>query len=438
MFNPQKDVRVISNSMTYYPIDSRNEEGLTLINSIAFLQENFRESVQSFQAEDQIVVMQMWNGLLFAITSKNTVSEPLLKIILQVMKDIAVFLFGPQFHTVMCSKSISGALREIYARYLETYFSLCNQDCKFTIMLPQMDHTFVKLTQQFKELIKNEAGIVDESFLEGILFNNHRVISRFAKNENSMLELNDIFQLSLLEQVEFSTAKNSPEAFTMTIKGANVRVDGTMQNCILASGKLGPFFLIMLYKRNQQQQFTQEQKDKLEALSAAISRTILAFTEVKKPPVPYQITGLLHYILINRTTGEIYESQPHPDSKHEPEPKWLALLDKLKRTMTSIGMSAIVNGNSCVIRNEMIFQYTYDLVFVRKQKEIMPKTLLQPVNFEKGGLSYKSIVSETISEDNTTCFEMMTVYLGVMNTCDVIKANAYLFNVLTGVKRKSE
>ena len=440
MINPQTDVKVISNSMTYYPIDSRNEEGLTIINSMHFLHENFGENVESFKAEDQIVVLQVWQSLLFTIAAKDTTSEELLRFYLQIMKDIAVFLFGTQFDSVMCSKSIVGALREIYARYIETFFNLCNSDYKFCLMIPQMDPTFSKLTQQVKDLMKNESNIVDDSFYEGLIFKNHKIISRFSKNENNTLELNDIFQLSLLEQVESSTAKQSTESFNVSIKGANVKIDGIMQTCILASGNLNDFYLIMIYKKQQGQnsQFTQEQKAKVDQLSASLSKLVLNFKDFTKPPLPFQITGMLHYILINRTTGEVFESQPYPGSKTQPEEKWVALLDNLKRNMSSIGMAACINGCSSVIRNEMIFQYTYDLIFVKKQKEILPKGSIPSVSFDKGGLSYKSLTMDAVSEENAVCYEMMAIYLGVMNTCDVVKANLHLFRVLTGIKRKNE
>ena len=439
MIDPQRDVKVISNSMTYYPIDTRNEEGLTIINTMAFMQQNFGEVVQSFKAEDSIVVMIMWQNLVFTITSKSTTSEELLKFYLQVMKDIAVFLFGAQFQNVMCSKSIVGALREIYARYLETFFSLCNSDYKFGLMIPQIDPTYSKLTQQVKDLMKTEATLFDETFYEGFIFKNHKIISRFSKNDNNTLEIGDLFQLSLLEQVESSTVKPSTENFAVTIKGANVKIDGVMQNCILASGNLKDFYLIMIYKKPQANaQLTQEQKEKVDKLSQSLSKIVLGFTDLLKPPLPYQITGMLHYILINRTTGEVLESQPHPDSKIEPEPKWVVLLDKMKRDMASIGMSACINGWPTIIRNEMIFQYTYDLIFVRKGKETSPKGVIQPVSFEKGGLSYKTLTMDAVSEENAICYEMMTIYLGVINTVDVMNANAHLFKVLTGIKRKNE
>lgn len=433
MFSPQNQVRIISNSTTFYPIDSRGDVGLTLINSIAFLQENFKEAVESFTAEDQIVVLQMWNGLLFSITSPKMFSEEILRFMLQIIKDTATFLFGPHFENNM-SNNISQTLRELYAKYLEKFFSLANKDYKYILMIPPMDFTYSKLTNALKEYVKTDLTNINETFIEGIIFRNHTIISRFSRNDNPVLELSDIFQLCLLEQVVYPDDVETTSLNLNHLK-IHLKSEGQIQSFIVSSGKCGSCVVIIISNINQ---IKQEDKDRLSKIGNQINQIVLStFGEQGILPESYQITGLLHYILINRTTGEIYETQHQLKNQHDP--KWAVLKEQLKYKMSSIAMQALISGSPSVIRNEMIFQYTYDLIFVnKKQKEVIPKNM-QPITFnDRSELSWKQITSDFVSEDNVTCYEMLTVYLGVMNTADVIKANSHLFKTITGTKKLIE
>lgn len=430
MFSPQDQVRIISSSTTFYPIDSRGDIGLTLINSIAFLQENFKENIESFTAEDQIVVLQTWNGLLFTITSPKIYSEEILRFALQIIKDTAAFLFGPHFETTM-SINISQALRELYAKYIEKFFTLANKDYKFLLMIPPMDFTYSKLNSQLKELARNDVVGINETFVECIIFKSHKIISRFSRGENPVLELSDIFQLCLLEQVVYPDEVEASQLNMSHLK-IHLKSEGQIQPFIVSSGKCGSCVIIIISNINQ---IKQEDKDRIQKIGQQINLIVVSSnSEQSTIPESFQITGLLHYILINRTTGEVYETQQQ--LKSQQDPKWVTLKEKLKRKMSSVAIQAAVTGSPTVIRNEMVFQYTYDLIFInKKQKEVIPKSIPPTVFGDRSGLSWKQLAADAVQEDNVMCYEMLACYLGVMNTADVIKANAHLFKTITGIKR---
>jgi len=437
-------VQVISNSTTFYPVDSRNEDGLTLINSIAFLEENFKEGILSFSAEKQIVVLQMWNGLLFSISTSSNLSEELLRYILQIIRDTAVFLLGPHYENMM-AKSIVASLRDIFSRYVEKYLNLFANDYKAALYLADYDIIDPKVTQMLKDSIKFDANN-DESLIEVILFKNHKIAKRFPKNENRILETSDVFLISMFEQLEFpGDFKNEsdiiiPEQNQIINKGAFIRIDGQPQQGLLSSVRFGSksqFVAIFVFKGNQ---LTQENKERTYVQMSQVAQSLISSQITTAIRPTFQITGLLHYILINRTTGEFFDPHFITSSKGELEQKNLALMEKMKRRMVSIGMSSHINGYPSMIRNEMILQYTYDIIFinVKKQKEVTPK-LFNAADFSEIGVSYKIATKNAFGDDSEIhCYELMTVYLGAMNTGDVIKANSQLFKELTEFKRKME
>ncbi|OHT03782.1 hypothetical protein TRFO_01444 [Tritrichomonas foetus] len=428
-FNPRNCVKVISTSTTFYPLDGRNEEGLTIINSMAFLNQNFGETVTSFSANDQTIVLQMWNGLLFYIAAKNTTSEQLLRFMLQICRDIAIFLFGAHFENHM-AKNIVQSLRETYAKYIEKFFELCNQDYKYMLMVPEMAPECSDLSKHIKDHNPFTQGAIDSSFVECVLFRNHKIVGRYnyKQSSNKKLQPKDIFQVSLSERIEFSNSTFSEDITTITdsqtpniiYKGGNLTFDGIPQTCFLASVQLGtnsPFVAVFIFKNDKP---TPEISEQLNHIIKKLILLINEFGKTKKVVKAYQITGLLHYLMINRSTGEYYESLK--PSTNDP------IITKLQRKMASVAMAALQTGNFTLIRNHMLFQYTYEMKFRKKGTLLTPNEKLKNQDSE---VSYKRIVEEQFHNDSSIqCYELMTVYLGVMNTKDVAKANQHLFDTL--------
>lgn len=430
IFSPQECVKAISASAIFYPLNGRNEEGLTLFTSMLFLLQNFNEIVTSFSVGDQTVVLQKYNGVLFYIQSHHNVSEGMLRFLLQIIRDIAVFLFGQRFDINM-SNNIVESHRETYAKYVETFFELCNNDYKYLLLVPDIDTEHANLDKFIKDHNPLTQIPIDPSLVSCILFCNHKIIGqyKYKQSPHKNLDQNDLFQLALHERVEFSSAEFS-SSFSVSdeldkknilYRRANFCFNNSYQLCFLSEAQLGqnsPFVITLIFNIDAP---TEEMHEQIFQVIKGFITAIKSFESPPIIPTSLQITGLLHYLLINRTTGHYYEmlkpSVGYP------------IFTKIQRKMAYVAMMALQSGNFVMFRNQMKFQYTYELKFKKKGNVIIPTDKLK---IQPGEISYPKIVTDLFPNDSSSiqCFELMTVYLGVMNTKDVIDANKHLFETL--------
>lgn len=428
LFKPQECVKVMSGPATFYPLNCRNEEGQALYHSNVFLFNKFNETISSFSAGNQTVVFQLYNDILFYIQSHNSISEGLLRFLLQVIRDIAVFLFGSKFETFM-NNNIVESHREAYAKYIETFFELCNNDYKYLLLVTDIDTEHVNLDKFIKEHNPLNQMTIDPSLVECVLFYNHKIIGRYKSKQsiNKDLDHRDLFQLALNERIEFTTTDISSSISddfskeSIVYKRANFYFNGMAQCCFLSEAQLGkncPFVITFIFKSEVP---TEEIKEQIFQIIKAFITVIKSCELPLVVPKSFQITGLLHYILINRTTGHYYEMLKPSVS--------YPIFTKIQRKMAYVAMMAVQSGNFSMIRNHMKFQYTYELKFRKKGNVIIPTEKLK---IQEGEISYQKIVNDLFSGDANSiqCFELMTVYLGVMNTKDVIDANRHLFESL--------
>jgi hypothetical protein len=436
---PQDCLKVISVSSTYYPLDSRNEEGLTLINSVAFLQQNFGETVNVFRAGNKIVVLQQWNGILFVLSSDDKSPQELLRFLLQMVKDIAVFLFGPHFETFISSKNIVRTLREVFAKYVEKLFDVVGQDYKVLSMIQDADQDSQRLAQHLSRRLSFSEIPAGAGFIECILFKRHRIVARFPKPGARLLSPSDIFLISLLEKIEFGAIEMSdsariepPDPSKVVNKKVHLYMDGVAQQGFMSEVQFGPDSPYLLIAALNAQP-SADTDALVSSLATQFAGLMVAFPPDPTPLLPtFQITGMLHYLLINRTTGEYRESERVETDDPEGRKQTL-LFERIRRRMITYATQGLLEGYLWQIRNEMIFQYTWELKFVTaKGQPLTPGEAIRAARSSDGGISYARIASDFFGADvDVTIYELMTVYLGVVNTKDVLDANRHLFEVLT-------
>jgi hypothetical protein len=432
--NPQECLKVISTSITYYPPGSRNEEGLTVMNSVVFLQQNLRETVNVFCAGGKLIVLQHWSGILFFLSSESSTPEEVLRFILQMTKDIAVFLFGPQFHVFLSSTNIVASLRDIFAKYVEKLFEIINTDDRALAMVTDSDESCQRLAQHISR--RFPFGDAPPIFVECILFNRHRLVGRFGKA--CVLHAGDVFRISLLERIEFGTcdmANGSRLDATCAPmeKKIHLFIDGAPQQCYLSEVQFGatsPFVLIFVVNAPKP---SDDARRIVANMTDQFVKVMGQFVVDPTPLLPtFQITGMLCYLLINRTTGEYRESDKFEATDQE-EMKQTLLFERIRKKMITCSMVALQAGYLSQIRNEMIFQYTWEMKFASSKGQLLvPAEPFKKPRFEDGGISYTRIVSDLFGPENdVVCYELMVVYLGVVSTKDVVDANRHLFDVLT-------
>lgn len=452
-FDPRVSVKVISNSTTFYPLDSRNEEGLTLINSNAYLFQNFGEVVNSFRAGDKVVVLKMWNGILFSITYEQKLSEESLVFLLKIIKDTAVFLFSSHFENHM-SKNIVAALRELYAKYIEKFFDLCKEDYKYLLMIAPYDTDYSNIMEHIplNSIINlSQQDENDKLIVELIVFKNHKIVTRYTNPSASPLDPVDVFQISLFERMETLNSEFDEKAPLEDItsdsivhRGGNLHFDDNVVTCLLSKIQIGktPFVLIFA---TQAQKPTPELTQKILTQANNFKQKLEPYykkLELKKQPV--YVTGIVHYILINRTNGTYFEPKnlKCPLSENKEEMKQFLLCEKIKRKMVSLGIKAFQGRYIASLRNEMLFQYTYELIVKNSKGQTiaLDRNVLNKFNnFNNSNEteSYEKFIQylqNKLGDNNIKVYELYTAYLGIMSAKDVAISNAKLFENITNLK----
>lgn len=420
--NPKECVKVASRSSIFYPLDGKNEQLLPLYNSIVFVSQNLKEDITSFSAGDNVVVLRMQNEILFYIHSRKDISQGLLHSLLNIICRITIFLFGPNFQDVM-NNNIRQSLVETFSKYIEKYFELCNSDHKYLLMISEFDNTMPSLV----EFIQNNNPLnhqpIDSSFVECILFKDSKIVGRFQnqQNSNSKLDQKDLFTLSLLVSTSNSDESQNFEKKKKLKRAFFFFNNSPPESCFVSDCELGdnsPFELIFIFKNS-------ERTDEIEKqITALIPQFASLVEQFDSPTIPtsIHITGLLHYLLINRSTGQYFEmlkpSVAYPIFTH------------IQRTMAAVASEAIQNGLVFVSKNYMKFQYIYELRFHNKKTGdlIIPNG---KINIPVNEISYSKIVQKLFGGNSSIqCFELLTIYLGVMNTKDVLHANTHIFKKL--------
>lgn len=435
--DPVKSLRVIA-STTYYPVEAgTDDQAMTLRNSLNYVKTNFGEQMSVFKAGETTVVVNVWNNIMFSLNACDKFTEELLEYILQNVKNIAVFLFGPNFESIMGSMSIKAGLQDIFARYVATYFAQGNADFKAFIAVPEFEITQTKLASHIRSKFSLTETPADPDLVECILFKHHQIAARLS-NKGRTLDATDVFRLALLEKIQFADAEmdgevTAPQASSVKPLRVYLLFEGEAKCCYISLVRLGersPYVLIFASNVSEPAPTTTE-------LVVNMSKQFVRLINecnVAKPSIPpsFQITGLLIYMIVNRTTGECRESAKLKPSEKEAEMKQYLLFEKLRRRMISLSTKTIHSGHLATVRNEMIFQYTSELKFVNARHNIVtPGKAFTKQNFTDTDFSYTELTKNLFPGDNDiTCYELMTVYLGVINSRHVIDANSHLFDVL--------
>ena len=442
--DPGKSLKVIA-SAVYFPIDCENsEDAMALKSSVDYTKANFGEEIDAFRVGDRTVVIEIWNSIMFSIDANNRLSEELLRAILQNVRDIAVFLFGPNIASVMASRSISATLQEIFSKYVNVFFELGNRDFKAYMGIPEAHDDVSALVKEISAKFSYVETPADSNFVECILFKNHKIVGRFWNSKDKgvkLLTAGDVFRISLLERMEYASANmqedgaiEMPQVSWVKHKKVHFAFDDVPKQCYLSQVRLGensPYVLIFAANGSETQPNTGEL---ITNMAKQFARLLSECHPVEPERPCFQISGLLVYLLVNTTTGEYKESAQLPPPQTPEDTAQALLFAKLRRRMISLAVKSVQSGLVASVVNEMIFQYTCDLKFVGKKGAslLTPSKKVKSKVAQIKNVSYAALTRALFPEqsDTVTCYVLMTVYLGVINTKDVIDANSHLFDML--------
>ncbi|KAH0795762.1 hypothetical protein GPJ56_000340 [Histomonas meleagridis] len=352
------------------------------------------------------------------------------------------------------SKNIVAAFRELYARYIELFFELCVKDYKFLLMLPPYYKNFPDITdkipvQPLFEPIQSDQG---KLIIEFIVFRDHQIVACYTNPSASPLEPGDVFQISLFERMETRTTTfdenapiEEPTADSIVHRGGNVHFDHNVERCFLSKIQYGksPYVLIFVTKEEKP---TPELTHKIHTVSKDFCAKLNRYLSDKHKPKPsIYMTGIVHYILVNRSNGTYREPEniDPPKSNNDIEARQYYLCEKIKRNMVSFGLKAFQSRYIAALRNEIHFQYTYEIVVrnTKGQNVVLDKSVLSKYNSSGETESYTKFIKYLqgkLNDNGVEVYELYTAYLGVMPAKDVIKANAMLLDKIIEGKHKNK
>jgi len=126
-------IRVISDTTTFYPLEQdwyesqQRNDNMSLRTTLVYLKNQLDEDFRFFCSGDLIVVLQQWREKLFFMQTNESKSEEILRMQLQSIREILIFLFGTKFESVM-RRNISLAKRQVFSYYIDKYVKLSKED----------------------------------------------------------------------------------------------------------------------------------------------------------------------------------------------------------------------------------------------------------------------------------------------------------------------
>jgi hypothetical protein len=453
-------VRVISDTTTFYPVEGETEtyqstDNLTLRTTLVYLHEQLVEDFQFFTAGDLFVVLQQWRGMLFFIQTNDARCQDEMRIQLQTIREILIFLFGVTFESVMRRNILIGN-RRVFAQYVDAYLASCASDYLCVLNALRPDDCAGELPRHFLDALSQLLPQFALSHLGCLLINNQKLVGRFSPQDTVKLDA-DIFSiLALFEKVEYETITapelpnfdsgfvTAPTNKSMKHKTAFLRIERTPVSCTLSSTRCGsqsPYVLLVVTqnrpkpKADPQKQTVQEAiVDFLTAITHELEPTIVSAIPVRLGP---DVQDVLHYVVIDRTHGHVWElplaTALRKISDHlrlQTEREAADELDKVKNRLAAYGMTAMMRGCTTMMWGELNYEFCYELRFEDEAGgALTPSHLFSAPPFnDDTGINYRLIVESLFQTDREIrCLELFAVYKGIVQVKAAMEGNQMLF-----------
>lgn len=336
--NLNTKVRIISDTTTFYPVekegdDSRNRnDDMSLRATLVYLHEQLGEDFQFFTADDLFIVLQQWRGMLFFIQTNDARFQDVMRLQLQTIREVLIFLFGPKFESVM-KRSISMDKRKIFSQYVDSYLSLCQEDYIYLLNSIRVDSDSKELSDHFIQSISSTVSNFDINILNVTLFDGNKIVAHYDSPAAAKIDPETLLNLSIFEKVEYSdvniesndsdimidneisSSRNFDPEFvkssnntTLKHKNAFLRIQRSPVCCLLSSSRLSERSPYIILVTTQNLKITDELRSSILQFITTITLLMSQF----KPPIPEEkpiqvMEELIHYILIDRTHCTVWE-----------------------------------------------------------------------------------------------------------------------------------
>jgi hypothetical protein len=457
-------VRVISDTCTFYPVENEEEahhgtDNMTLRTTLVYLREQMGEDFQFLIADDLFLVLQQWRGIVFFIQSNDPRYQEVMRLQLQTIREILIFLFGVKFETVMKFRIVQ-ANRIVFTQYVDAYLSACQADYLCSLGTIRNDYSCPHVSEHFLQAAAELLPEFDLNLLSCMLFNRHQLVARFIVPDAVQFHPETFFMLSIFERVEYdSIAEELDEKFStayvtsadnrsMKHKTAFLRIERTPVACAISSTRCAlnsPFVILVVAENVSQKRKTGNQMKMVDFLTAITSKLKSLVVRPVEPRPVEVVEDLLHYVVIDRTHGWVCELPAETtvrlikeyrrfanDGEAEEETK------RVKNQLAAYGMSAMMRGFTTMIWGELTYHFCYELVFEDDAGDrLKPTQVFSPPPFnDDTGINYRLIADSIFqAERQVTCIELLAVYRGRIQVKAAMAANQTLIEIFKRLKR---
>jgi hypothetical protein len=456
-------VRVISDTTTFYPVESDEDahqctDNMTLRTTLVYLHEQMGEDFQFLVAEDLFVVLQQWRGIFFFIQSTDARYREVMRLQIQTIREILIFLFGVKFESVMKFHILLGN-RIVFAQYVDTYLAACNSDYLCLIGASRADTQYIELAGSFLGANAQLYGEFDLKLFTCILFHDHQIVGRFIVPDSVQFEPETIMILTIFERVEYQTIAHPPDekfssAYVTSVdnksmkhKTAFLRVERTPVACTISSTRCGvdsPFVILVVTQTSAANHRKSEMQMKIVDFLTAVTTRL---PSVVPRPAPLRVDvpeELLHSVVIDRTRGTVWELPEEISVRLLQE--YLAIENeadaaeearRVKDKLAAYGTTAMMRGFTTMMWGEINYQFCYELRFEDDTgQQMRPNQVFSAPPFnDDTGLNYRLIADSLFQSDRrVTCLELFAVYRGEIQVKQAIAADQALFEMF---KRQS-
>jgi hypothetical protein len=453
------DVRVISNTTTFYPVEiDENSHGrndnMSLRATLVYLREQMSEDFQFLTADDLFIVLQQWRGIVFFIQSRDSRFHDVMRLMLQTIREILVFLFGVKFEFVM-GHSIVHTNRLIFAQYVDAYLANCQSDYLSLLGALRAEQSCPHVGEMFVEASTRFLPEFDLNLLSCFLFHDHQFVAKFIVPGAVKFEPETFSMLAIFEKVEYGQpAEELDEKFssayvisadnnTMKHKTAFLWIERTPVACTLSSTRCAfgsPFVILVVTQNvNMGKRKGEIQMKIVDFLTAITSRlTQLVVRPVPPPPVGL-VEDVICFVVIDRTDGRVWElpsatavARLRTFREFVNDEEAEAELNRVRRQSAAYGMSAMMRGFTTMVWGEVDYHFAYELRFEDEQGvSLNPVQVFSPPPFnDDTSINYRLIVDSLFQPDRKiTCLELLAVYRGRVQVKATMAGNQILFEM---------
>lgn len=354
-------VGVVTN-IIYYPRDPQKQTHLSpVMTTITFIKCNVDSGLDYVKTDNKTIVFQFWNNVLFFCCSK-TMSVQLLRFQLEQIKNISIFLFGPNFEKCM-SNNIKINQNKLFAFYVDTYIEECEK--RMQLPLGILEHS--TKYRDFSMFLNKELELVKlpvKSY-EYIVFKDNQIVARQSIGKNTMVNYRSLINIYLTTIINY---KDDNESESIKHKYGFLNIGNNNQKFVISSLKFNSCIIVLITDSDLSDP---ENKSNVEISLQMSLNTISSYVSQyydsgRNVPINYIIPGTVRFIITERNSGESWDYKLNNQNESS-----LKVSDLLLKTMSTKVFEIFTNDNNYSMWKDELFLFAYRQFFISSTDSIL-------------------------------------------------------------------